>query len=792
MSLNLWKLAGQPISYSPLPSGYPGVFLQIGDYKLVIKAKSVTSSILRLTAADGNKLKNLANGVSGGVNTTLSPVLTTYEINFNNSVPQNVQLNDLNSSNNIIIDSIELVQKPLPKLTINGIDGFLSGKWTLHANAQVVDDETLVLNATAMNQLSTIEFDVKANMDYTLTILGGLKDRRIYYYFDGTYKGSLADTQEQTAIKTEANTQKLKIALFSIGAGQFTFKRPMLNLGSIPAPYSKKTDPNAKMVMPVPKKNLFNKAAAIMDGNRINESTGLTYPNDGNGEGHTDYIPIKPYTSYVFSGVGNHAYIPWSIYDSNKNRLIGYGGDSNSRVIPNTYNAAFIRFSLFNDNLSTLQIEEGTTATPFTPYAVQVNKKPAKYVPKKNLFDGLFESGSIDSTTGLNSSGSAIRSVNIYPVKPNAVYTLSNNGNYTDQRMFYYDQNKNYISSANFVSTFTVPSNCYFVRFRILVTDLTVKAQLEEGSTATAFENFQLVLPKAKTGLSFNGVTDYLQLPSMTMDSIEIDCLIDSVQPNSGNNYIVDARTGLTNGYIRLIDTSLQGWGSLKLNGQSITNPSTQITRGQRIKLLIGANAPFTDDVTIFSFNTGGLANDKTKGTLYKVTCYLNNNIVAQYDFENPANQVGTTMMDGQAFNLIPSFDDSRWSLHANAQVLGKDYLRLNYTGQLQESSITVDVLPNTSYLFACGNSANNRYYVQERKTDNTVIGGNFRVNGNIITTSATTGKIRLNLTNSTDTSGTFDFIKPQLFQLDGKEGTLNGSPTRLNKASKRSLTAKR
>jgi hypothetical protein len=39
---------------------------------------------------------------------------------------------------------------------------------------------------------------------------------------------------------------------------------------------------------------------------------------------------------------------------------------------------------------------------------------------------------------------------------------------------------------------------------------------------------------------------------------------------------------------------------------------------------------------------------------------------------------------------------------------------------------------------------------------------------------------------------GTFDFIKPQLYQLDGTEGTIVGAPSKLRKPNKRTLYAKR
>jgi hypothetical protein len=51
---------------------------------------------------------------------------------------------------------------------------------------------------------------------------------------------------------------------------------------------------------------------------------------------------------------------------------------------------------------------------------------------------------------------------------------------------------------------------------------------------------------------------------------------------------------------------------------------------------------------------------------------------------------------------------------------------------------------------------------------------------------------IEFQIKNTSETTGTFDFIKPQLYQLDGKEGTITGSPVPQLKRSKRVLYAKR
>jgi hypothetical protein len=823
MALNLWKNGGGLNSYNPLTSTLTNVKVDIGigNFTIRFKAKSTNGAQIRIWTFN--------SGLGINQYTTLTNELKIYEYTFFNQTAQGLYFKENTTFNDVLLQDIELVQKPLPKLTINGIDGFLSGKWTLHANAQVVDDETLVLNATGLAQTSVLNIPILPNQTYTFKMDNFPTDGKVRIWNKDSSNASISIANDYTGgtvtFTTPSNAKFLDFNIYNnVATGQFTFKRPMLNLGSIAAPYSKKTDPNAKMVMPVPKKNMIpnhnfssgltgwttsgvqvtsDNTKAILTANTTNvymykkfdvktgqvlsvsadvETVGIT--------GGTATFKVQWFNGVTFV---SSVTVP-SLTSTNPRTTI----KCENLVVPSGVNIIHLECQI-NPSVTSgtmiayqIQLEESTYATPYTPYAVQVNKKPAKYVPKKNLFDGVLEGGSIETAAGQNNSGStSTRSANYLSVKPSNSYIISDTLGISDKRVFFYDISKNFISYVQLGSTFTTPSSAYYVRFRILSPDLTNKVQLEEGSTATAFENFQLVLPKAKTGLSFNtqNQTDYFQLPSMTLDSIEIDCLIDSVQP--GNGYYIDARSGLANGYVRVGETSLQGWSSLKVNGQAITNPSTQVPKNQRIKLLFGSNSSFTDDVSIFNFNGTGLPADKTKGTLYKVTCYLNGNIVATYDFENAANQVGTTMMDGQAFNLIPSFDDSRWSLHANTQVLGKDYLRLNATATNQESVFTVPVSPNTKYLVTANTNA--FFHVREFKDTTSLVNYWDKTSDFTFTTNSQTNKLQIYMTNgASKPTGTFDFIQPKLFVLDGKEGTLNGSPTRLNKASKRSLIPKR
>jgi hypothetical protein len=140
------------------------------------------------------------------------------------------------------------------------------------------------------------------------------------------------------------------------------------------------------------------------------------------------------------------------------------------------------------------------------------------------------------------------------------------------------------------------------------------------------------------------------------------------------------------------------------------------------------------------------------------------------------------------AKNLIPSFEDAKWSLHANAKVLGKDVLRFEPPSSFLFNVLPLDLKPNTQYLFVIDKGA--YAIISDLNNVNSNIVTTGTQGTRIITTSSNINNLCVRLTSGS--AGTFDFIKPQLYQLDGKEGTLVGNPTKLRKASKRTLYSKR
>jgi hypothetical protein len=92
----------------------------------------------------------------------------------------------------------------------------------------------LTLNATAANEISEIELNVTPNTTYTLSIpdvnstasLG-----RVYIYYDGVVKHTTFVNSK--TFTTEATTSKVRISVFSNGAGTFTFTDPQLEQGTV-------------------------------------------------------------------------------------------------------------------------------------------------------------------------------------------------------------------------------------------------------------------------------------------------------------------------------------------------------------------------------------------------------------------------------------------------------------------------------------------------------------------------------------------------------------------------------
>jgi hypothetical protein len=897
MALNLWKLGTGVTSYNPLPIGGIGgaiYNLNIGDY--IIKFKAHSPSGARMYVQNNSYAFKIP---------TLTPERTEYVYEFRYDKVQNLYLRDPDNVGDIIIEDIQLVEKPLPKLTINGIAPFTDPAWKLHANAKVIDDETLELDATAAYQASLLDIPVLPNTTYSIS--HEVSQGGQFVVQDFSTKSYINDN----TFKTSPNTTWLRVWFQNTSSnpvGKFTFKRPMLNLGTTPAPYEPKR--GERMVLPVPKNNLLPNINEWEVGSLTTYGTDVYYVNSIRTK---RWYPIEPNTEYVFSSLPGYEFY-CTIRETDGTTLsltLRNGGyfKTNSRdkdvrfLLREIGHANPVTVDLLNN--AKPQLEQGTIATPYEPYVVQLNPKPKRLVPKKNLFDGQLESGIYNGISGIKTPVDGyIRSVNMSIVKPNTDYIISNDKGYM-WNFYYYDGNKQFIAQSNVgLHKFTTPPNCHYVAFRSTSNvngDMLVKIQLEQGSTPTQFEPYALTLPPSRTGLRMDG-TQYVQLPSMTMDSIEIDCVIDS------NGILLDARSGLPGGFV--YHTGVPGTTDIKVI------PSVLPIK-ERVKVHITMPVT-TDDVTLFSNYLGA---GVMPGTLYSVKCYLNGQVVAEYDFTNPNSIVGdkllvksyqgtgknlfngayvkgtyittnppyyiehgiagtvsaiievnsnehytiskysptsryavasysslssltnpinyktniqtntetintgtgakylvvyvsntneepqlqiekgTTATPFEPYqlvekqggkNLIPAFDSGEWSLHSNFKVFGPNVGRLDASGSYQYTIVNVPVIGGKEYYAHTDVnpvSGSVRQIIARSSTKTAL--GTYSGANQIIKTPTNTSYLEFQIGNLT-TIRSFDFIKPELYELTGKEATIYGNPTPLQKAPKRLLYAKR
>lgn len=134
------------------------------------------------------------------------------------------------------VDSVQHVQNPyIKKCGKNLLPPFTSGEWTLHANAKVIGDYELQLDATGDSQLIMLKgLPCKPNTTYTLSCsdapriaIAYLDENQIYITENNSTNGTVTAT-------TPSNARFIQINLSNglNGAGTFTFTNPMLNLGA--------------------------------------------------------------------------------------------------------------------------------------------------------------------------------------------------------------------------------------------------------------------------------------------------------------------------------------------------------------------------------------------------------------------------------------------------------------------------------------------------------------------------------------------------------------------------------
>jgi hypothetical protein len=407
MALNLWTTGGKPSSINPLPSTYtygtsanslnlpPSINVPNCNAVLSFWAYSPTNGVVNFNSTN----------VSKDFNLTRTRQFYSYILS-DSRVYNHIDLTDKNSNGDIIIDSISLVQAPLAKNTINGLDGFLSGKWSISNNAVVSDDVTLHLNTASPWDNSALILPVLPNTTYNFScfassngislagiLVGWLDSNNVTINSGNDWACNTLSTSVTNisgSLTSPSNAVKVSVMLTSNGSGVFTFNKPMLNLGSIPAPYEPKR--GDKMVLPTAKKNFIPsvsnfilESVGSLERENISDTKLRLKTLDGAVK-YVDYsfdsLPNKQYTVSV--GVNDGNMPVYSYNGSGYTVLATLSGEMKSATFTTPSDCKKIKINCETKTVvgdyffDQIQLEQGTTATTFTPYAVQVNPKPKR------------------------------------------------------------------------------------------------------------------------------------------------------------------------------------------------------------------------------------------------------------------------------------------------------------------------------------------------------------------------------------------------------------------------------
>ncbi|HFK1424728.1 MULTISPECIES: hypothetical protein [Bacillus cereus group] len=290
-------------------------------------------------------------------------------------------------------------------------------------------------------------------------------------------------------------------------------------------------------------KNLFDKST-VTRGKYVVNNTGNLADSPNGTHNASDFIELTPNTPYRISGTSEQG----AFYDVNKNYIIGFTNASSVTMSPP--NAYFIRITVLESQLNSVQAEKGTKVTEYEPFSVNLdantiktpipeeklalNKNIVRGIPSKNLFD---KSIVIRGKYVVNNNGTLADSPNgthnasdFIPIIPNTNYKISG----TTEQGAFYDSSKNFISGfTNASSVFLSPSNAHFIRMTVLTSQLD-SAQLEKGTQVTEYEPFGAKIQLENLGFDV-GIVERI------VKTVKPDGTGDYLSPKLANDAIIDA-----------------------------------------------------------------------------------------------------------------------------------------------------------------------------------------------------------------------------------------------------------
>lgn len=253
--------------------------------------------------------------------------------------------------------------------------------------------------------------------------------------------------------------------------------------------------------------NLFNKDTAT-DGKYINDE-GILKPQET--ATVSDYIEIKINKDFYVSGKKS-TWVSYALYDKDKTFLSRSLTTTPNGILKVTNtNCKYIRINLSLEDKDTLKLQEGTVATPYSPYnqgTINIGKC------NKNMCPKLVKGVKLNSTNGIEQSGNLWATTDYIPVdfNKNPNYYISGLVNTLSSFVASYNSKKEFLGRTGGVSRNSILLNknnlfeggtpqgtgdiAYLRLTQYEVTGVSVgtiddidnaQIQLEPGNTATSY-----------------------------------------------------------------------------------------------------------------------------------------------------------------------------------------------------------------------------------------------------------------------------------------------------------------
>jgi len=281
----------------------------------------------------------------------------------------------------------------------NKVIPFTSPKWQLHANAKAINENTLELNATAANQFSMVDLNLKPNTNYVISM----------EQCDGVYKLnddkataiSATYNQKGTVAFNTGNAKKVTLFFYSTGAGKFIFKRPMIEEGSTKTGYEEYEE-GIKQASLVPKNNLLNPKAWVSGRTFDTAFKPTSFRVEGNNvvvvapvnSMVSQVVEVKPNTNYtVFlayypdakRGIYIYSMTGTDLKPTGKSSPSTFNSGSNTKVIIGLYKSSSAN-DLPEIMFDSPMMVEGSAVVPFESYNLSAKKvnSPVVKAPYRN------------------------------------------------------------------------------------------------------------------------------------------------------------------------------------------------------------------------------------------------------------------------------------------------------------------------------------------------------------------------------------------------------------------------